>query len=335
MARPMTCEQAREALRAYALRTLSDRQQVALHGHLHGCDACREAFDAERAHLAILDIPPGDSAPPGLAERTLARIREADAAHEPTRIAPNWISLGITAAVVFVLVAGLIPAITKSRESARRASTQGNMKQLGLVFKMYANESPGAQWPRLARLDGVWIPDLAALHGEFITDPGPLISEEHPDRRLLIRALRDAWEEPAPDIATVERLMGESYGYLGYSVDNEVEFEALRVARENGALPEDGSPLSGGSPTGMIPPLRDGVERFLITDINNPAASSSAQSTIPVLIEIASWKHKASVADYEGANVLYMDGHVAFVRLGTFPVVASVLDALSGIGADG
>jgi len=60
--------------------------------------------------------------------------------------------------------------------------------------------------------------------------------------------------------------------------------------------------------------LRDGIERFLITDINNPAASSRAASEVWVLTDRLS----SYVEDYNhipgGANVLYLDGHVDYVR---------------------
>ncbi|HNR30727.1 MAG TPA: DUF1559 domain-containing protein [Candidatus Hydrogenedentes bacterium] len=60
--------------------------------------------------------------------------------------------------------------------------------------------------------------------------------------------------------------------------------------------------------------LRQGIERFLITDINNPGASARAASMIPVL-----WDHVSARVDAfshapGGANVLYLDGHVQFRR---------------------
>jgi prepilin-type processing-associated H-X9-DG protein len=68
--------------------------------------------------------------------------------------------------------------------------------------------------------------------------------------------------------------------------------------------------------------LREGIERFLITDINNPAGSSMAQSTIPVMLD----EFDAVEADEfnhvpGGCNVLWMDGHVEFLRYpGEWPV---------------
>lgn len=306
-----TCEQTRAALQGYIFETLRDREWRALDAHLRACPACREVLEAEQARLAALDALPRESAPPGLAERTLARMPVDADSRQP---GPRWAPLGAAAGVIVLLAMVLIPVFTQSREAARRASTQNTMKQLGLVFKMYGNESEGEQWPRLATATEAWAPELDPLRGEFITDPDILVSEQHPEQRTLKQALRDAWAGSAPDTGTAEQLMGESFGYLGYTIRNEDDFEALRRARHAGTLPPPGEALQPDPDRDPILPLREGIERFLITDINNPAATSASQSTIPVLVEIATWKYKKSVDRYKGANVLYMDGHVEFVR---------------------
>jgi prepilin-type N-terminal cleavage/methylation domain-containing protein/prepilin-type processing-associated H-X9-DG protein len=82
--------------------------------------------------------------------------------------------------------------------------------------------------------------------------------------------------------------------------------------------------------------LREGVERFMISDINNPAATAKAQSEIFVMFDTVS----ANVADFNhvpgGANVLYMDGHVAFVRYPSTqaPVVRSLALGMQIISSD-
>ena len=43
---------------------------------------------------------------------------------------------------------------SRARESARRASCQNNLKQMGIVFKMYANEAPGEKFPTCKFVDG-------------------------------------------------------------------------------------------------------------------------------------------------------------------------------------
>ena len=70
--------------------------------------------------------------------------------------------------------------------------------------------------------------------------------------------------------------------------------------------------------------LREGIERFFITDINNPASSSKAQSEIAVMYDTtasditqaSTWDTTYSLYNHVpgGANVLYMDGHVEFLK---------------------
>ena len=70
----------------------------------------------------------------------------------------------------------------------------------------------------------------------------------------------------------------------------------------------------GNGDTDTIFRLREGVERALITDINSPGASARAQSDVFVM-----WDVTSTIAiDYNhvpgGSNVLYLDGHVDFVK---------------------
>lgn len=331
MARPIHCEQARSHFEELLLDTIDERHRARLQRHLRECTACREALEQTRARMAKLHVLPPEAAPPGLADRTLARLREAARAPFAGSGRPWVRPVFASFLVAVVAIAVLMPIWRRYEESARRASTQGNMKQLALMFKMYADQSGSSSWPRLAPHEDAWAPDLDALRAIGFVNPEPLLSEQHPDVARLRRELERAWRHAESDFSEVERLMGESYGYLGYTVSNEAEFDALRKARDGGLLGDGSESLAVPGLAKAIAPLREGVERFLITDINNPGASATAQSTIPVLVEIASWKHKHSVASYDGASVSYMDGHVAFVPYGTFPVLPAILDALSGI----
>jgi prepilin-type processing-associated H-X9-DG protein len=72
--------------------------------------------------------------------------------------------------------------------------------------------------------------------------------------------------------------------------------------------------------------LREGIERFFITDVNNPAGAAAAQSdTIIMADEARAYSAGGGGLDSSnrynhvpgGVNALYMDGHVEFMRFRT------------------
>lgn len=76
---------------------------------------------------------------------------------------------------------------------------------------------------------------------------------------------------------------------------------------------------------GALIQMREGVERFFITDITQPFQSAMAQAKIPLLIE---WPgHHKDIAN--GGNVLFMDGHVEYMPYpGKWPMTKKTIGLL-------
>lgn len=126
--------------------------------------------------------------------------------------------------------------------------------------------------------------------------------------------------------------LDETKSYCVESVNWQETYETLHFTSGTRELTSKGN---GRSHT--IFRLREGIERFLITDINNPGATAKAQSEIPIVLDsIAAtndtieWVPDDALIAFNhapgGCNVAYMDGHVEFVRYtgatgdGEFPV---------------
>lgn len=307
------------------------------------------------------------------------------------------IELLVVIAIIGILAAILLPALARARESARRSSCVNNLKQLGIVFKMYSGESRGL-FPRIhadqpwdddfpsscvnGNLDAHLSPQMQAIFPEYLSDVNVLLCPSDPEvgEDNPLEVVQPAGGDGCI-YAGVPARPDASYIYFGYVFDKVSDSDATIDAGMFGVTPSApvsaqlayvmaclsyrppvltgplgdqnsgndyvlDSDLDDVEKAGMVaaystPPgaavgngasntvyrLREGVERFLITDINSPASSAMAESELPVMWDTVSSRtsERAQFSHVPGgANALYMDGHVAFNRYPSeFPASAT------------
>jgi len=102
-------------------------------------------------------------------------------------------------------------------------------------------------------------------------------------------------------------------GSVGHSGGGDTDPTYTDVLEPIRTAASSSSSLGNGDSNTMFR-LREGIERFLITDINNAGGSNISQSDLVMMFDQGSTSPAGFNHIPGGSNVLYMDGHVQYIK---------------------
>lgn len=253
------------------------------------------------------------------------------------------VELLVVIGIIGILAGMLLPSLSRAREAARRASCVNNLRQMGLVFQMYSNEAEGMFPPIQDRMgDNCDRPNTATLmvrgksiYPEYLTDSETLVCPSDSNGPTEFNAGRwnryDGFSRTRKDGSTNPCLLDDlSYFYFPWVLRPEWLYDdatfdlsqaffkgCVDTIKKIGAGETSATSWSFVDENGLersLFEMRQGIERFLIEDVNEPSKTNVSSTRLPVMfdridLDPAEFNHIPG-----GANVLFMDGHAEYIK---------------------
>ncbi|MCH7958905.1 MAG: DUF1559 domain-containing protein [Candidatus Hydrogenedentes bacterium] len=246
------------------------------------------------------------------------------------------VSMLVSALVLIgILTSFLLPALERAHEASRLESCADNLKQFGLVMKMYANDHRGV-FPPLSRVPGKFMPDWESVYPEYLDDP-------YFDYPRIVACPSDVTAPMGADVTASRNQESSiwddySYIYFGYDITGEeTEFAFLKAYEEKVTEAIRFANLAFNEHFGKWLLPESFWQENLYVDENRGTANGDIllrlDEGVPTFRNIdfstVSWRPPTIVmfdrpgttsTDFNhvpgGSNVIFIDGHVEFI---TYP----------------
>ena len=220
------------------------------------------------------------------------------------------IELLVVIAIISILAAMLLPSLSRAREQARRTSCKNNLKQLGLALIMYSNDYMGS---------------FPTGSGSHLADLTLLLSMGYAKDPNVFECPSASYEAQSINIQ-----VGETFGLgIGYAMDwDRIFYNELHTwASSSVAYSYDNTKRDDDAP--MVAVLADrqwsieGNEYIPANEWYEESWWGYSADTNYRFCENIEWEFPDNLGDspfdcnspnheYEGQNVLYVDGHVSW-----------------------
>jgi prepilin-type N-terminal cleavage/methylation domain-containing protein len=118
------------------------------------------------------------------------------------------VELLVVIGIIGLLVALLLPALNSARDQAKQVQCLSNLRQLGLVYQMYANENrdqiplgydTGEPWTGYFIYDGTYYPLMGCLlNAGMFNEPPAFYCPSQIDPRWQFATSANPWPPPVP-----------------------------------------------------------------------------------------------------------------------------------------